>query len=203
MYVSLVKSNCSVYLTFDLFLLSHTVSGGSLQAKRFTGGATYLCTRWTGETTRWARLNTELLTWVGVPAADCRSLSADLLSESVSTGQIISRPQDALFWCGALHLLHPHWGQQTGSAHRRLLLQSKSSARGSKVVSSYLFLTDRHDFCGFIFQEKESPDGNNVACILTLPPYQRRGYGKFLIAFSKRQWMNDEGASWNTRAWSL
>ncbi|XP_057244515.1 histone acetyltransferase KAT8-like, partial [Malurus melanocephalus] len=34
------------------------------------------------------------------------------------------------------------------------------------------------------FQEKESPDGNNVACILTLPPYQRRGYGKFLIAFS-------------------
>uniref|UniRef100_A0A2I3HN78 Histone acetyltransferase n=1 Tax=Nomascus leucogenys TaxID=61853 RepID=A0A2I3HN78_NOMLE len=28
------------------------------------------------------------------------------------------------------------------------------------------------------------PDGNNVACILTLPPYQRRGYGKFLIAFS-------------------
>lgn len=34
-------------------------------------------------------------------------------------------------------------------------------------------------------QEKESPDGNNVACILTLPPYQRRGYGKFLIAFSK------------------
>ncbi|MCI4384712.1 hypothetical protein PGIGA_G00041900 [Pangasianodon gigas] len=33
-------------------------------------------------------------------------------------------------------------------------------------------------------KEKESPDGNNVACILTLPPYQRRGYGKFLIAFS-------------------
>jgi len=35
------------------------------------------------------------------------------------------------------------------------------------------------------FQEKESPDGNNVACILTLPPFQRKGYGKFLIAFSK------------------
>lgn len=33
-------------------------------------------------------------------------------------------------------------------------------------------------------QEKESPDGNNVACILTLPPYQRQGYGKLLIAFS-------------------
>ena len=24
-----------------------------------------------------------------------------------------------------------------------------------------------------------------MACILTLPPYQRRGYGKFLIAFSE------------------
>ena len=34
------------------------------------------------------------------------------------------------------------------------------------------------------FQEKESPESNNVACILTLPPYQRMGYGKFLIAFS-------------------
>ena len=33
-------------------------------------------------------------------------------------------------------------------------------------------------------QEKESPESNNVACILTLPPYQRKGYGKFLIAFS-------------------
>ena len=40
-------------------------------------------------------------------------------------------------------------------------------------------------------QEKESPDGNNVACILTLPPYQRRGYGKFLIAFS--EWFLQEG----------
>uniref|UniRef100_A0A3B3Z900 Histone acetyltransferase n=1 Tax=Periophthalmus magnuspinnatus TaxID=409849 RepID=A0A3B3Z900_9GOBI len=38
---------------------------------------------------------------------------------------------------------------------------------------------------GYFSKEKESPDGNNVACILTLPPYQRRGYGKFLIAFSQ------------------
>ena len=38
--------------------------------------------------------------------------------------------------------------------------------------------------CFIYFQEKESPDGNNVACILTLPPFQRQGYGKLLIAFS-------------------
>lgn len=37
---------------------------------------------------------------------------------------------------------------------------------------------------GYFSKEKESLDGNNLACILTLPPYQRKGYGKFLIAFS-------------------
>uniref|UniRef100_A0A6I8R1T3 Histone acetyltransferase KAT5 n=1 Tax=Xenopus tropicalis TaxID=8364 RepID=A0A6I8R1T3_XENTR len=33
-------------------------------------------------------------------------------------------------------------------------------------------------------KEKESTEDYNVACILTLPPYQRRGYGKLLIEFS-------------------
>ncbi|KAG9510639.1 Histone acetyltransferase KAT8, partial [Fragariocoptes setiger] len=37
---------------------------------------------------------------------------------------------------------------------------------------------------GYFSKEKHSPDGNNLACILTLPPHQRKGYGKFLIAFS-------------------
>lgn len=37
---------------------------------------------------------------------------------------------------------------------------------------------------GYFSKEKESPDNNNVACILILPPYQRKGYGKLLIAFS-------------------
>ncbi|XP_065218609.1 histone acetyltransferase KAT8-like [Planococcus citri] len=37
---------------------------------------------------------------------------------------------------------------------------------------------------GYFSKEKFSSEGNNVACILTLPPYQRKGYGKLLIAFS-------------------
>lgn len=37
---------------------------------------------------------------------------------------------------------------------------------------------------GYFSKEKESPEGNNLACIMTLPPFQRKGYGKFLIAFS-------------------
>jgi len=41
-----------------------------------------------------------------------------------------------------------------------------------------------HHFVGYFSKEKESVDGYNVACILTLPQYQRKGYGKLLIAFS-------------------
>ena len=37
---------------------------------------------------------------------------------------------------------------------------------------------------GYFSKEKESPEGNNIACLLVLPPYQRKGYGKFLISLS-------------------
>ncbi|XP_064643312.1 histone acetyltransferase KAT8-like [Lineus longissimus] len=57
-------------------------------------------------------------------------------------------------------------------------------------VEPFLFYilaeVDRHGchLVGYFSKEKESPDGNNVACIMTLTPFQRKGYGKFLIAFS-------------------
>jgi hypothetical protein len=34
------------------------------------------------------------------------------------------------------------------------------------------------------FQEKQSFDDYNLACIVILPPMQRRGFGKLLIEFS-------------------
>uniref|UniRef100_A0A0G4I3I3 Histone acetyltransferase n=1 Tax=Chromera velia CCMP2878 TaxID=1169474 RepID=A0A0G4I3I3_9ALVE len=37
---------------------------------------------------------------------------------------------------------------------------------------------------GYFSKEKESKEGYNLACILTLPHHQRKGYGKFLIEFS-------------------
>jgi len=37
---------------------------------------------------------------------------------------------------------------------------------------------------GYFSKEKESSEDYNVACIMTLPQYQRRGYGKLLIEFS-------------------
>lgn len=44
--------------------------------------------------------------------------------------------------------------------------------------------THGNHLIGYFSKEKESAEGYNVACILTLPQYQRHGYGKLLIAFS-------------------
>ena len=41
-----------------------------------------------------------------------------------------------------------------------------------------------HHILGYFSKEKESSEDYNVACILTLPCYQRKGYGKLLIEFS-------------------
>ncbi|PHH83566.1 hypothetical protein CDD82_7127 [Ophiocordyceps australis] len=57
-------------------------------------------------------------------------------------------------------------------------------------VDPFLFyvMTTRSDkgchTVGYFSKEKESADGYNVACILTLPQYQRKGYGRLLIQFS-------------------
>lgn len=57
-------------------------------------------------------------------------------------------------------------------------------------ISSFIFyiLFDLDDDgthpAGFFSKEKESADDYNLACIMILPPYQRRGFGKFLIQLS-------------------
>ncbi|ODA79723.1 hypothetical protein RJ55_05317 [Drechmeria coniospora] len=57
-------------------------------------------------------------------------------------------------------------------------------------VDPFLFyvMTTRSDkgchVVGYFSKEKESADSYNVACILTLPQYQRKGYGRLLIQFS-------------------
>lgn len=53
----------------------------------------------------------------------------------------------------------------------------------------FYILTDadahRDHFLAYFSQEKISYDDYNLACIVTLPPYQKRGYGMLLIEFSK------------------
>ncbi|KAH0547696.1 Histone acetyltransferase [Glutinoglossum americanum] len=57
-------------------------------------------------------------------------------------------------------------------------------------VDPFLFycMTTRDEYgchlVGYFSKEKESAEGYNVACILTLPQYQRMGFGRLLIAFS-------------------
>ncbi|ORZ22430.1 acyl-CoA N-acyltransferase [Absidia repens] len=57
-------------------------------------------------------------------------------------------------------------------------------------VDPFMFycMTERdaygYHLIGYFSKEKESSENYNVACILTLPQYQRMGYGKLLIAFS-------------------
>ena len=38
---------------------------------------------------------------------------------------------------------------------------------------------------GYFSKEKHCQQKYNVSCIMTLPPYQRQGFGRFLIEFSK------------------
>jgi len=57
-------------------------------------------------------------------------------------------------------------------------------------VDPFLFycMTTRDEYgchlVGYFSKEKESAEGYNVACILTLPQYQRKGFGRLLIQFS-------------------
>jgi histone acetyltransferase HTATIP len=41
-----------------------------------------------------------------------------------------------------------------------------------------------HHIIGYFSKEKQSAEEYNVACILTMPQFQRMGYGKLLISFS-------------------
>ena len=55
--------------------------------------------------------------------------------------------------------------------------------------SFYVFFLCENDkdgshVVGYFSKEKESTQGWNLSCILTLPCYQRKGYGKFLVNFS-------------------
>jgi histone acetyltransferase MYST1 len=57
-------------------------------------------------------------------------------------------------------------------------------------VEPFLFyvMTECDEFgchmVGYFSKEKHSSEDYNLACILTLPPHQRKGYGKLLISFS-------------------
>ena len=48
----------------------------------------------------------------------------------------------------------------------------------------YNEINQKERFIGYFSKEKDSAFGYNLSCLLCLPPYQRKGYGKLLIQFS-------------------
>ena len=52
------------------------------------------------------------------------------------------------------------------------------------VLTESMDNDETHDVVGYFSKEKVSVDDYNLACILTLPAYQRKGYGSFLISMS-------------------
>jgi histone acetyltransferase HTATIP len=93
--------------------------------------------------------------------------------ENVSFFEIDGRRQRT--WCRNLCLLS------------KLFLDHKTLYYDVDPFLFYCMTTrDEHGnhLVGYFSKEKESAEAYNVACILTLPQYQRTGFGKLIIAFS-------------------
>ena len=93
--------------------------------------------------------------------------------DSVSFFEIDGRRQRT--WCRNLCLLS------------KLFLDHKTLYYDVDPFFFYCMTTrDQHGchLVGYFSKEKESAEGYNLACILTLPQYQRMGFGKLLVAFS-------------------
>jgi GNAT superfamily N-acetyltransferase len=69
----------------------------------------------------------------------------------------------------------------------KLFLDHKTLALDVDIFLFYVLAEyDKYGyhFVGYFSKEKESKNGWNLSCIITLPFHQRKGYGKFLIDFS-------------------
>ncbi|KAM0548510.1 hypothetical protein ACHAPJ_009833 [Fusarium lateritium] len=94
-------------------------------------------------------------------------------NEDISFFEIDGRRQRT--WCRNLCLLS------------KMFLDHKTLYYDVDPFLFYVMTTRTEKGChlvGYFSKEKESADGYNVACILTMPQYQRKGYGRLLIQFS-------------------
>jgi GNAT superfamily N-acetyltransferase len=71
------------------------------------------------------------------------------------------------------------------------VVTKRKNATQSKTKSGHVDENDHHELVAYFSKEKQSAIGNTLSCILTLPQFQRQGYGRFLISLayelSKRQ----------------
>ena len=68
----------------------------------------------------------------------------------------------------------------------KLFLESKSICFAVETFDFFILVENSPEgkTLGFFSRERVSWDGYNLACILIFPPYQKRGLGRLLIAFS-------------------
>lgn len=93
--------------------------------------------------------------------------------ENISFFEVDGRRQRT--WCRNLCLLS------------KLFLDHKTLYYDVDPFLFYCMCTRDETGChlvGYFSKEKDSAEGYNLACILTLPQYQRRGFGRLLISFS-------------------
>ena len=98
-----------------------------------------------------------------------RAQAKDVLSQPLSSVQTLPRPQDPVLRRGSLFIL---WYRVCFFLFFFVTppdsVMTETDARGSHIV-------------GYFSKEKDSAQNYNLACILTLPQHQRKGYGKLLI----------------------
>lgn len=108
---------------------------------------------------------------------------SELFPKLVFTGQVFPGPQNVVLRHRSFPFLRNDrlWPQRL--SHSGIFFKGTQI----KCIHPPCYLQKFLSITCFFSQEKESTEDYNVACILTLPPYQRRGYGKLLIEFSKSE----------------
>ncbi|KAJ5320954.1 hypothetical protein N7476_003956 [Penicillium atrosanguineum] len=88
-------------------------------------------------------------------------------------------------------LVHPQATKSTATktslSLNKLFLDHKTLYYDVDPFLFYCMCTRDETGChlvGYFSKEKDSAEGYNLACILTLPQYQRRGFGRLLMSFS-------------------
>ncbi|CAA6658782.1 unnamed protein product [Spirodela intermedia] len=134
----------------------------------------------------------EIETWYFSPFPPEYNDCVKLFSASFRKCDLKHPPGDEIYRCGTLSMFEVDgkknkvYGQNLCYL-AKLFLDHKTLYYDVDLFLFYVLCECDDRGChmvGYFSKEKHSEESYNLACILTLPPYQRKGYGKFLIAFS-------------------
>ena len=107
--------------------------------------------------------------------------------------EVLHPPGDEIYRKGSLAFFEVDGGKETQYCQNlcylaKLFLDHKTLYSDVDLFLFYILCEQDERGChivGYFSKEKCMEENTpNLACILTLPPYQRKGYGKCLIAFS-------------------